>query len=77
MGKTRQENLSLISPVKNKKINFYKINDEKKANLITPIKPDYNNSDLSNPNLEKTYDGKITKTISVRKLFDPPNLSQM
>ena len=78
IGKIRQENLTPISPVKNKKINFYKINDDNKANktnLITPIKADYNNSILSNPNLEKTYESKITKTISVRKLFDPPNHS--
>ena len=42
----KKKNLTPISPVKNKKINFYKINDEKKANLITPIKPNYNNSNL-------------------------------
>ena len=72
--KIKDENLSPIRKVKNKNIIPNKGNDNK-ANLITPIKIDYNNSILSNPNLEKTYDNKITKTISVRKLFEQPNHS--
>ena len=74
-GKIRKENLSPISPVKYKDISFNRVNPDNKTNMITPIKMDYHNSILSNPNLEKTYENKITKTISVRKLFDPPNHS--
>ena len=70
--KIRQDNLTPIRSVKNKNINY---NQNNRASLITPIKDNYNNQILTNPNYDKTYDNKITKTVSVRKLFEQPNHS--
>ena len=75
--KIKNGNLSPIRKVKNKNINnnYIQGNENNKPNLITPIKVDYTNSILSNPNYEKTFNNKITKTVSVRKLFEQPNRS--
>ena len=61
----KKEDLTPIRTVKNKRI----FSPNKRENIITPIKNDYNNYILTNPNYEKTYNGKTTKTVSVRKLF--------
>ena len=71
--KIKEEAVTPIRTAKEKKIIFYP--KENKANLITPNKDDYHYSILTNKNIEKTYDNKITKTISVRKLFELPNHS--
>ena len=71
--KIKEEALTPIRTAKNRKIIFYPKDNPK--NLITPVKEDYHNSILTNKNIEKTYDSKITKTVSVRKLFGLPNHS--
>ena len=71
--KIKEEALTPIRTAKNKKVIFYPKDNTK--NLITPVKEDYYNSILTNKNIEKTYDSKITKTVSVRKLFGLPNHS--
>ena len=71
--KIKEEALTPIRTAKNRKIIFYPKDNPK--NLITPVKEDYHNSILTNKNIEKTYDSKITKTVSVRKLFGLPNNS--
>ena len=71
--KIKEENLTPIRTVKNKRILF---SGEKKKNVIvTPIKDNYNNFIMSNQNFGKTNEGKITKTVSVRKLFEQSNHS--
>ena len=70
--KIKAENLTPIRSVKKRnEINF----GGNRNSLITPIKSNYKESILTNQNFEKTYDNKITKTVSVRKLFEQPNLS--
>ena len=71
----KEENLTPIRTHKSKNI---MLSRDKKINIITPITPikeNYNNLIFVNPNLEKTYDNKVTKTVSVRKLFDQSNHS--
>ena len=71
--KIKEENLTPIRTVKNKRILF---SGEKKKNVIvTPIKDNYNNFIKTNQNFGKTNEGKITKTVSVRKLFEQSNHS--
>ena len=76
--KIKQENLTPIRTVKKNNIVF---SEEKKVNIITPIKENnkiynnYNNYLPINPNLGKTIDNKISKTVSVRKLFERSNHS--
>ena len=73
--KIKEENLTPIRTVKNKRILF---SGEKKKNVIvTPIKDNYNYNNFikTNQNFGKTNEGKITKTVSVRKLFEQSNHS--
>ena len=68
----KEGNLTPIRTAKNKNI---MLSRDKKINIVTPIKENYNNLIFVNPNLEKTYDNKVTKTVSVRKLFEQSNHS--
>ena len=71
--KIKEEALTPIRTAKNKRIMFDW--EKKQNNIVTPIKENYNNIVLGNPNYGKTNEAKITKTVTVRKLFEQSNYS--
>ena len=71
--KIKEGALTPIRTAKNKRIIFNA--DKNKNNIVTPIKENYNNIILTNPNYGKTNVNKMTKTVTVRKLFDQSNHS--
>ena len=71
--KIKEGALTPIRTAKNKRIIFPP--EKNKNNIVTPIKENYNNIILTNPNYGKTNVNKVTKTVTVRKLFEQSNHS--